>query len=127
MAIDQINISTPSTLISFTDTVLGNAVDGVKASSAKLYSVIVDNSANGGAASYVKIFNATTGSITLGTTAPDIIIYVPGGAILTTAFFTGAVQGVTLATALSVACVTTGGTAGTTSPSSSVAVTINYV
>jgi len=127
VAIDQINISTPSTLISFTDTVLGNAVDGVKASSAKLYSVIVDNSANGGAASYVKIFNATTGSITLGVTAPDIIIYVPGGAILTTAFFTGATQGVTLGTALSAACVTTGGTAGTTSPVSSVAVTINYV
>lgn len=127
MAIDQINISTPSSLISFTDSAMGNAVDGVKASSAKLYSVVVDNSANGGAASYVKIFNATSGSVTVGVTSPDIVIFVPGGAILTVPFFTGASQGVTLGTALSAACVTAGGTAGTVSPASPVVVTINYV
>lgn len=127
MAIDQVNISTPSSLISFSDTVMGNAVDGIKASSAKLYSVTVDNSANGGAATYVKIFNATTGSVTLGTTSPDIVIFVPAGAILTVPFFTGAAQGVTLGTALSAAAVTTGGTAGTVSPSSAVVVTVNYV
>jgi hypothetical protein len=48
VAIDQVNISTPSSLISFTDSTMGNSVDGVKSSSARLYSVLVDNSANAG-------------------------------------------------------------------------------
>lgn len=127
MAITQVEIATPAGLFTFTDTAMGNAVDAVKASSAKLYSVIVDNSANGGAASYVKLYNVASGSVTVGTTPPDEIIYVPAGAIVSKSLFTGATPGVTFATALSAACVTTGGTGGTVSPSSSVVVTINYV
>ena len=127
MAIDQINISTPSNLIVFTDTVMGNAVDGIKSSSARVYSVVVDNSANGGAASYVKLYNVASGSVTVGTTAPDEVIYVPAGAIVTRLYFTGAVFGVVFGTALSAACVTTAGTAGSTSPSSAVIVTVNFV
>ena len=127
MAITQVEIATPAGLFSFEDTAMGNAADAVKASSAVLYSVIVDNSANGGAASYVKLYNVASGSVTVGVTAPDVIIYVPAGAIVSVPFYTSAAAGLTFGTALSACCVTTGGTAGSTSPSSSVVVTINYV
>lgn len=127
MAITQINVSSPSNEILFTDSVMGNAVDAIKGSSAKVFWLQIDNSANGGAASYVKLFNLAGSSVTLGTTAPDEIIYVPAGAVVTQQLSTGATPGKTFGTALSAACVTTGGTAGTSSPSSSVIVTVSYV
>ncbi len=127
MAITQINVESPSNQIVFTDTAMGNSVDGVKSSSALLLFAIVDNSGNSGAASYVKLFNLASGSVTPGTTAPDEILYVPGGAIVTREYFTGAVVGVTFGTALSAFCVTAGGTAGVTAPSNPVTVTLAYV
>lgn len=126
MAITQLNFATPAGVVAFTDSAMGNAVDAVKASSAVVYSLLIDNTANAGAPSYVKLFNLASGSVTLGTTAPDEIIFVPGGAKVTHVLYAGAVAGKTFATALSAACVTTGGTAGTTSPVSAVPVTINY-
>ena len=127
MAIDQINVSTPSTLVVFTDTQMGNSADGIKASSARVYSVVVDNSANGGAASYVKLYNLASGSVTVGTTSPDQVLYVPAGAVVTESYITGATPGKVFGTALSAACVTTGGTAGSTPPVSSVIVSVIYV
>ena len=127
MAITQVNVSSPSNEIVFTDTAMGNTVDGIKSSSAKVYSLTVDNSANGGAASYVKLFNLASGSVVLGTTAPDEIIYIPSGAIVTHNFQTSAAPGKTFGSALSAACVTAGGTAGVTAPASSVVVSITYV
>jgi hypothetical protein len=91
-----------------------------------VYYVVVDNSLNG-AASYVKLYNLASGSVVVGTTAPDEIIYVPANARITQVYSTSAAPGKTFGTALSAACVTTGGTAGVTSPSSSVVVTVNYV
>src|ERR1700676_2991024 len=102
-------------------------IDGIKASSAKVYSVLVDNTLNGAAATYVKLYNLASGSVTVGTTAPDEIIFVPGGALVTVTYFTGAAQGKTFPVGLSAAAVTTGGTAGITSPASSVVVSVNYV
>lgn len=127
MAITQVNISSPSNEIVFTDTAMGNLADAIKASSAKVYAVTVDNSANGGAPSYVKLFNLAGGSVVVGTTAPDEIIFVPSGAVITHNFFTGATPGKTFGTALSAFCVTAGGTAGATSPASPVIVSVNYV
>lgn len=126
MAITQINVSSPSNEIIFNDTAMGTTVDAIKASSAVVYWVIVDNSANGGAASYVKLWNVAAGSVTLGTTAPDEIIYVPAGAIITHQLLTSAAPGKTFGTALAAACVTAGGTAGVTAPTSSVSVSISY-
>jgi hypothetical protein len=126
MAITQVNVSTPAVEIIYTDTAIGNALDAIKASSAKLYYVIVDNSANV-AATYVKLFNVASGSVTLGTTAPDEVIYVPASSVITHMLFTGAAPGKTFGTALTAAAVTTGGTAGTTPPSSSVIFTASYV
>jgi len=127
VAITQVEVATPAGLFVFQDTAIGASIDGVKASSAKLYSVTVDNSANGGAASYIKLWNLASGSVTIGVTSPDEVIYVPAGAVITQYFFTGAAQGKTFGTALSAACVTTGGTAGATPPVSSVIFSASYV
>jgi hypothetical protein len=126
MAITQVNVSTPTNEILFTETNLGNIVDAVKATSTKVYWIQIDNSANV-AASYFKAWNATSGSITVGTTVPDLVILVPASSIISFPFFTAAVPGVTFATAFSIACLTTGGTAGTTSPASAVSCTVSYV
>lgn len=126
MAITQLNFSTPAGVIAFTDSAMGNSVDAVKASSATVYSLLIDNTLNAGAASYVKLFNLASGSVVVGTTSPDEVIFVPGGAKVTHLLYTAGVPGKVFATALSAICVTTGGTAGSTAPVSSVPVTINY-
>lgn len=127
MAISQVNVSTPSNEIVFTDSAMGATVDGIKASSTIVNYVIVDNSANGGSPSYVKLYNLASGSVVVGTTAPDDIIYVTAGKVVTMNYYTGALIGKFFGTALSAACVTTGGTAGVTSPAGSVIVTISYI
>jgi hypothetical protein len=127
VGITQVNVTSPANEIIFQDTAMGTSVDGIKASSALVYSVTVDNSANGGAASYVKLYNLASGSVTLGTTVPDEVILAPAGQVVTAIFKTGAAGGKTFGTALSAACVTTGGTAGIVAPSSSVVVSVNYV
>lgn len=126
MAITTVNVSTPTNEIVYNSSAMGSTVEGIKSSSAKVFSITIDNTANAGAASYVKLFNLASGSVTLGTTVPDEVIYVPANSIVTQVLYTGATPGKTYATALSAACVTTGGTAGVTAPSSSVSVTINY-
>jgi hypothetical protein len=127
VAITQTNVTTPSQEVIFNDSAMGATADSIKASSAVVYSLSVNNTANG-SASYLKLWNLASGSVTVGTTSPDFVLYVPANAIITLNLFTsGSTPGLTFATALSAACVTTGGTAGTTPPSSSVSVTISYV
>jgi hypothetical protein len=126
MAISNVKIATPANETVYSSSAMGGTVEGIKASSAQVFSVIVDNTLNG-AATYVKLWNLTSGSVVIGTTAPDEIIYVPANALVTHVLYTGAAAGKTFGTALSAAAVTTGGTAGTTSPSSATVVTVNYV
>ena len=126
MAITQINVSSPSNEILFSDTAIGNAVDPVKASSAKVFWITVDNTANV-AASYLKLWNVASGSVTVGVTSPDQVLYCPASVVSTFLFGTAAAPGITFGTALTAACVTTGGTAGSSSPASSVTATISYV
>lgn len=126
MAISNINIATPANEKIYSSSAMGNTVEGIKASSAQVFSVIIDNSLNG-AATYVKLFNLASGSVVLGTTSPDEVIYVPANALVTHVLYTSAAAGKTFGTALSAAAVTTGGTAGTTSPTSATVVTVNYV
>lgn len=127
MSVTQVTVATPSGLNEFSDSAMGSTVDSVKASSCVVYQVLIDNSANAAAASYVKLFNVASGSVTLGTTAPDEIIYCPANSRRTQLLFNNNSPGITFGTALSAACVTAGGTAGVTAPSSSVVVTILYV
>ena len=126
MAISTVNVSSPAVEIIFSDSAIGNSADGIKASSAKLLYLIADNSLNV-VASYLKLWNTASGSVVVGTTSPDMVIYLPASTVVTVPFFSGAAQGLTFATALSAACVTTGGTVGVTSPSSSVILTVSYV
>ncbi len=126
MAITQVRIQSPANEIVFMDTAINNAVDAIKASSTVLYYLIIDNTLNV-ASSYVKLYNLASGSVVVGTTAPDSIVYCPAGVIITVPFFTGAAQGITFGTALSATCVTTGGTAGSSSPASNVTLTAVYV
>ena len=127
MAITQVTVQTPANEIIFNDSAMGNSADAIKASSALVYYVLVDNTANAGAATYVKLYNLAAGSVTVGVTVPDEVIYVPGGRKITHLLFDGSTLGKTFGTALSAAALTTGGTAGSTSPVSSVPVTISYV
>lgn len=127
MAITQVPAASPAGLFIFTDTVIGAAADAIKASSALLNFITVDNSANGGAASYVKLYNLAAGSVVIGTTVPDEVIYVPAGSKIEHIFYTGSLLGKTFGTALSAACLTTGGTAGATPPVSAVVFTANYI
>lgn len=126
MAITQVNVSSPSNEIIFTDTAMGATADGVKSSSTVVYSISIDNSLNSGAVSYVKLFNLASGSVTVGTTVPDEVILAPAGSITILTFRTSASPGKTFGTALAACCVTTGGTAGNTPPSASVTVSISY-
>lgn len=91
--------------------------DNMTGTTGSIYVVDVDNTANA-AASFVKIYDAA--SPTVGTTAPDWVFKVPASVRRIFA----CTDGVAFATALSIACVTTGGTAGTTGPTSAVTVRI---
>lgn len=104
----------------FTATDLAEVAVAVKASSAVIYQIEVDNTANA-AASYLKIYN--TGTVTVGTTVPDLVLMVPASVSRAVAI----PLGLTFGTAVSVACTTAGGTAGATGPTSDVLVRIVYV
>ena len=81
----------------------------------------IDNTANAAATSYLCVYNAI--NPTVGTTAPDIVIPVVGGATVSVAMYRSSTPSVALGTGISVACKTTGGTAGTTNPTSDVVLT----
>jgi hypothetical protein len=80
--------------------------------------VKIDNTANAAQSVYAKFFNGTTG--TAGTSAPDIIIPAAGGATVTVSVHRSSSPSTAFATGISAWCVTAGGTAGTTNPTSDV-------
>jgi hypothetical protein len=121
MSTTQITLGYPSGTNLFTETAIGNTALAVKASSTTVYCFDIDNSANG-SASYLKVYNVASGSVTVGTTAPDTIFYVPASTRLNIIITAGQVYG----TACSICCVTAGGTAGSTAPSSAVIARIVY-
>ena len=123
MAVSNTSLPDIASSFLFTDTVNANAAISVKASAGTIYAIDVDNTANA-AATYTKLWNTASGSVTVGTTAPVMI--------LPTAASTRVVHVIpqgngAFDTAISVASVTTAGTAGTTSPTSSTIVRIVYV
>jgi len=114
--------STPGANVHYNDTA-NSTKQTVKAASTVVYQVRVDNSLNG-VAVYVKLWNLLAASVTVGTTDPDEIIFVPANQIINVKV-NGEV-GKTFATGVVEACVTTGGTGGTTSPTSAVPIEISY-
>ena len=121
MAVSIITLEAPTGARQFQDTNSQNVAVAVKASSGTIYTIIIDNTANG-VASFVKLWDLASGSVTVGGTAPDWIVKIPAGVKRTLAI----PEGIAFANALSVATVTAGGTAGTTNPTSAVAVQIVF-
>lgn len=122
MAISQTSLADLSGSILYTNTDSTGTKDAVKASSAVIYAIDVDNAANASAV-YTKLWNTASGSVTVGTTAPDMVILVPASTRISIPI----PSGVTFGTAITVATVTTAGTAGTTDPTSDVIVRLVYV
>lgn len=120
MATTQITLGYPAGTNLFTETALGNTALTVKGSSATVNMVDIDNTANA-ATSFVKLYNSA-GAVTVGTTVPDEVYQIPASTRIALLFTSGKVFG----TGLQAACVTAGGTAGTTSPTSAVIVRIVY-
>ena len=122
MAVSNTAVVALSGATLFRDTDCAATAVSVKGSSGVIYQIEVDNTGNG-AASYLKIWNTASGSVTVGTTAPDKVEMVPASTKITFVY----PGGVTYGTAITIACVTTAGTAGTTGPTSDVTVSIVYV
>ena len=92
------------------------AANDVTGAASTMYYFEVDNTLNVGAASFLKLYDHA--APTIGTTDPLLILRAAAG---TLEYFI-VPQGVTPATALSYACVTTAGTAGTGNPANAVTI-----
>lgn len=99
----------------------GTATKNIRGGPCRLYSMMVDNSANASVV-YLKLWDAK--SPTVGTTAPDFVFKIAASAKVPILMNPRDDEdnGVPFTVALTAACVTTGGTAGTTNPGSSVPV-----
>lgn len=115
-------IASPSGLNKYYNADIDEVKEGIDSGAGNLHAIILDNTANA-AVSYLKLWNVASGSVTVGTTAPDFVFMAPASTKITITF-EGA--GLAYSTALTAACVTTAGTAGVTPPTSAVPVTIIY-
>lgn len=106
---------TPGSTVVRTANFDATAANDVLTGAATMYVLEIDNTANVAQAVYGKFYNNV--APTIGTTAPDMVIGVPGGVVLDMAILP---SGFAFATSLSAACVTAGGTAGATGPTSNV-------
>lgn len=121
MGITIVDIDVPNGLTRYKNTATNATKAAVKASSGTIWAIVVDNTANA-AVTFVKLWNVASGSVTVGTTAPDFCFQIPASTKTTLTF----VEGISFDTALTEASVTTAGTAGVTGPSSNVPLTIIY-
>jgi hypothetical protein len=126
MSRQQESVQTPANLVIFNDTAIGAGIDLIKSSSVKLYyCTVVNPNPN---AVYLKIWGTTAfGSIVLGTTPADIVLFVPGSTTVNVNFMVDAASPGTTFNQASAACVQTGGTTGTVPPASAVNFTLAYV
>ena len=102
------------------DSAVANTAVTVKASSAVLFEIELDNTAVA-AATYLKFWN--TGTVTVGTTVPDWVVMVPASVSRTVVI----PSGLTFGTALSYAATTAGGTSGNTATTGDFAIKLVYV
>lgn len=121
MAQTQVALGFPAGTNEWIETSLANAAETQKASAGNVFFVQIDNTANAAAVSYVKLY-FTNGAVTVGTTVPDEVIFAPAATKIGHYY----VGGKAFPNGMQAACVTAGGTAGTTSPTSAVPVTIIY-
>lgn len=105
----------------FSNSALSNTVTAVKASAGKLGGYVIGNP--NASAIYIQVFNKAVGSVTLGTTVPDMVFLIPGaanGAGANVEF----TQGIPLGTAITVAVTTT--PTGSTAPGTGAVVNILF-
>ena len=122
MAITQVALGYPSGTKIIQDTDLTKTKVSVKASSAVVYVIEVDNSLNAGEAEYLKFYNVADGGVTVGTTVPDFVLYIPAAAVFSVAI----PAGLTFDTALTMIAATTGGTVCTADPTANLTVRVVY-
>ena len=121
MAISVINDAQISGALIHINTDVDETEDDIDSGAGTLYLIEVDNTANA-ALTFVKLWNLASGSVTVGTTAPDFVFQIPASVSRAIAF----PQGIAYDTALSIAAVTTAGTAGVTGPTSGVTCRVVY-
>ena len=119
MAVSNITITSLASSL-FQDTANTNSAIAVKGSSGTIYMLEVDNSALASVV-YVKLYDSA-GAITVGTDVPDWVFKITASINQVFTF----VPGEAFANGLKVACVTAGGTAGTTAPATPPTVRIAY-
>lgn len=86
-----------------------------------VYAIEVDNSGNTSAV-YLRMYNLLFSSVSVGTTAPECVLKIPAGTKRKHFFNNGV--GMAFATAMTIACLTVGGTAGSTGPTNDVTATL---
>lgn len=110
----------------FTDLVLDATINYlVTTANEELYGLEIDNSQNT-VDVFVKVWDLDTG-VDLGTTVPDFVFRVDAGKKVPLPLTGGDLStdiGVTMATGIAIACVTAGGTGGSTSPTNDVIGTV---
>lgn len=111
--------SFPSGTLYFSNTQIANTAIDISSSSLKVKFLYVDNSANTGSDVWFKLYDdtaANTNSTGVGTKVPWAIFKVAAGGTLTLVFPTG----LPATSALCCACVTAGGTGGSSAPANAV-------
>ena len=122
MATSVVTIASPAGLTKFKETDLDGTKAAVDATSGTIHAIVIDNTANAAEVEYLKLWDSASGGVTVGTTAPDWVFKIPAAVKRTITFLEGLAYG----TALTAACVTTAGTAGTTNPTANVVVEILF-
>ncbi len=121
-----VTASDPGFLL-YRNTALSNTVITIKASAAALFGIKLVNPNTTPA--YVKLFNAASGSVTLGTTAPQEVLAVPAGDGTTPGQYVITPESIAYAyfsTALSIVAVTTLADSGTTAMGTAINVEAKY-
>ncbi len=122
MAVSQVTLGFPAGVKLYQNTDLVATGDAIKASSAVLYMIEIDNSANAAEAEFVKFYN-TAGAVVPGTTVPDMVILIPAAAKRAIVI----PEGIAFSAGIAVLAATTGGTICTAAPTSDLIVRIVYV
>jgi hypothetical protein len=122
MAVTQVGLGYPANTQIYQNTDLTKTKSAIKAASAVVYAIEVDNSLNAAEAEYLKLYNAAEGDVTVGTTVPDFVLYIPAAAVFNLVIPAGLVFG----TALTIAASTTGGTIATADPTSNLTARVVY-
>lgn len=115
----DVNVTSVPQGAPFFDSDGDNTAQAMKAAAGSLYKLHIINS--NASAAYVQLFNVAAGSVTVGTTTPNYVAFVPANGSLTEDF----VQGMAFSTAITYACTTTA--TGSGDPTTGLTVSASYV